>query len=78
MFNIILEYRCKINVRKYASGIVFEVIKRILDLLIIFFYEKIPATQKHVTSKNQLTKKSKQKLNSKGNKFSHAQKLLGV
>ena len=40
MFNIILEYRCKINVRKYASGIVFEVIKRILDLLIIFFLRK--------------------------------------
>ena len=77
LFNIILEYRCKINVRKYASSIVFEVIKTILDLLIIFFYEKIPTTQKHVTSKNQL-KKSKQKLNSKGNKFSYAQKLLGV
>ena len=46
--------------------------------LLFFFYEKIPATQKHVTSKNQLTKKGKQKLNSKGNKFSHAQKLLGV
>ena len=45
--------------------------------LLFFFYEKIPTTQKHVTSKNQL-KKSKQKLNSKGNKFSYAQKLLGV
>ena len=56
LFNIILEYRCKINIRKYASSIAFEVIKTILGLFIIFFYEKISAAQKHVTSKNQLTK----------------------
>ena len=58
MFNIILEYRCKINVRKYASGIVFEVIKRILDLLIIFFFTKRFLQHKNMSqAKTNLQKK---------------------
>ena len=40
-----------------------------------FFYEKNLNAQKHITSKNQLTKQ-KQTVNNKGNNFSRAQKLL--
>ena len=38
-----------------VSSIVYEVIRTISSLF-IFFYEKILSAQKHVTSKNQLTK----------------------
>ena len=39
-----------------VSSIVYEVIRTISSLFIFFFYEKILSAQKHVTSKNQLTK----------------------
>ena len=41
----------------YESSIVYEVIRSISSLFIyLFFYEKILRAQKHVTSKNWLTK----------------------
>ena len=47
-------------------------------LLLFFFDEKVLRPQKHVTSKNQLTKQNKLTLNNKGNNFLCAHKLLSV
>ena len=60
----------------HFSSIVYEVIRTISSLFIIFFNERILNAQKHVTSKNQLTKQKQATLNNKGNTFLCAQKLL--